>query len=133
MCVHHAGVRLAGRLAGERLLRGGNIRGAVATSTLATGVNLGVETVVVFGGKRGGKGYDWWEVRQMAGRTGRVGQRGGEVYLAGEGEEVGEMAGRLAGKGEEGSFRGGWWSGCEGWWRWWEWGWSGFPRGWWGW
>ncbi|KAK8808870.1 hypothetical protein WA588_004511, partial [Blastocystis sp. NMH] len=41
MCVHHAGVRLAGRLAGERLLRGGNIRGAVATSTLATGVNLG--------------------------------------------------------------------------------------------
>ena len=104
MCVHHAGVRLAGRLAGERLLRGGNIRGAVATSTLATGVNLGVETVVVFGGKRGGKGYDWWEVRQMAGRTGRVGQRGGEVYLAGEGEEVGEMAGRLAGKGEEGEF-----------------------------
>ena len=104
MCVHHAGVRLAGRLAGERLLRGGNIRGAVATSTLATGVNLGVETVVVFGGKRGGKGYAWWEVRQMAGRTGRVGQRGGEVYLAGEGEEVGEMAGRLAGKGEEGEF-----------------------------
>ena len=69
------------RAAIEEAFRERKIRRLVATSTLAYGVNLPADVVIIAGRNRGPELVDIWDIKQMAGRAGRLGlSETGEVY-----------------------------------------------------
>jgi len=78
VCVHHSGLTQEIRSTVEMLYRAGKLKVLVCTSTLAWGVNLPANTVIVHGTKtyrkdRGTVEYTVNEIAQMCGRAGRKG------------------------------------------------------------
>ncbi|WP_010170133.1 DEAD/DEAH box helicase [Bacillus coahuilensis] len=70
---HHSGLPTEVRLAMERLIRKGNPKIIVATSTLGQGVNIGVSTVIFsnvwYDGENKISSNDFWNIAGRAGRS----------------------------------------------------------------
>ncbi|KAH9385381.1 pre-mRNA-splicing helicase BRR2 [Nematocida major] len=89
--IHHSGLSQGMRLLVERLFREGGIRVICCTGTLACGVNLPAERVIICGSPRAG--YSLSEISQMAGRAGRRGHSSeGNVVIITENSRVSACA-----------------------------------------
>lgn len=70
---HHAGLAKEVRMSIEKLMRKGNPKIIIATSTLGQGVNIGVSSVIIanvwIDGKRKLKLNDFWNISGRAGRS----------------------------------------------------------------
>lgn len=70
---HHSGLSAEVRLSMEKLIRSGNPKIIVATSTLGQGVNIGVSTVIIsnvwYDGKNKISSNDFWNIAGRAGRS----------------------------------------------------------------
>lgn len=79
--VHHAGLPLPLRRLTEELFRAGEIKVIVSTATLAWGINLPIDNVIIKGtsiyrpAQSGWSEYSLIDIVQMAGRAGRPGGR----------------------------------------------------------
>lgn len=81
---HHAGMTREERTCVEHGFREGSLSVIVATTTLAAGVNLPAERVILRGLKQGKSDLDKGQYLQMIGRAGRVGHSlYGESYIIG--------------------------------------------------
>lgn len=81
---HHAGMVREERACVEDGFRDGSLSVIVATTTLAAGVNLPAERVILRGLKQGKSDLDRGQYLQMIGRAGRVGHSlKGESYMVG--------------------------------------------------
>lgn len=79
---HHGGMTTEERVLVERLFKRQEIKVLFATSTLAAGVNMPTDRVVVLGTKLGAQPISVSHYRQMIGRAGRTGNACiGESYL----------------------------------------------------
>ena len=86
---HHAGLSQADRQLVERAYRAGDVRVLVATSTVASGVNLPARHVIVRDLRLGREEIGASTLLQMQGRAGRVGlERSGAVTVLAPGPEV---------------------------------------------
>ncbi|CAD6188317.1 unnamed protein product [Caenorhabditis auriculariae] len=70
---HHAGLTIEERECIEETFRNGHLLVLVCTSTLASGVNLPAETVIIKAQSRGPSALNSTTYRQMIGRAGRMG------------------------------------------------------------